>query len=252
MKAISQLTLRMARENPAWGYRRIQGALDIVGHRVAHNTVKKILRDNGIDPAPERSKQTSWSQFLRTHWDILGGSDFFTVEVWTPKGLVTFYVLFVLELRTRAVRIVGWTPHPNRVFMHQAALDLVEIDRPFPAMQRIILDRDGKYSCEFVDVLGEHDIEVTRTPARSPNCNAHAERFVRSIKRECLDRVVLIGERSLRRTLRQYERHYNAERTHQGIGNRLINGEKRASTAGSVRCRPRLGGLLRFYRRASA
>ncbi len=119
-------------------------------------------------------------------------------------------------------------------------------------MKRIILDRDGKYSREFVEVLGEHDIEVIRTPPRSPNCNAHAERFVRSIKRECLDRVVLIGERSLRRTLRQYERHYNAERTHQGIGNRLIVRDEGPTAAGAVRCRPRLGGLLRFYRRASA
>lgn len=252
MKEIAELAVRMAKENPTWGYRRIQGALAVVGHRVAHNTVKKILREHGIDPAPERSKKTTWSQFLRTHWDVLGGADFFTVEVWMPKGLVTFYVFFVIELRSRAVRILGWTPNPDRLFMRQVALELAEHERPFPTMRRLIIDRDSKYTKEFEEILAEAEIEIVKIPARSPNCNPHAERFVRSAGEECLDRVILFGENSLRRALRQYETHFVRERSHQGIGNRLVSPDPSDSGTGNIECRPRLGGLLRFYRRAAA
>jgi len=200
----------------------------------------------------ERSKKKTWSQFLRTHWDVLGGGDFFTVEVWMPKGLVTFYVFFVIELRSRAIRILGWTPNPDRSFMRQMALELAEHERPFPAMRRVIIDRDGKDTKEFEDILAECEIKVVKIPARSPNCNPHAERFVRSICEECLDRVVLFGEGSPRRALRQYETHYVRERSHQGIGNRLVSPDPGDSGSGEVECRPRLGGLLRFYRRAAA
>ena len=252
MKEIAELTVRMAKENPSWGYRRIQGALAVVGRRVAHNTVKRILREHGIDPAPERSTKTTWSQFLKTHWDVLGGADFFTVEVWMLNGLVTFYVFFVIELRSRAVRILGWTPNPDRVFMRQVALELAEHERPFPKMRRLIIDRDAKYTEEFVEILAEREIKVVKIPARSPNCSPHAERFVRSIREECIDRVVLFGERSLHRALRQYETHFVSERSHQGIGNRLVAPDPGDAGTGDVECRPRLGGLLRFYRRAAA
>jgi len=174
----------MAKENPSWGYRCIQGALAAVGHRVAHNTVKKVLRGHGIDPAPERSKKTTWSQFLRAHWEVLGGADFLTVEVWMPTGLVTFYVFFVIELRSRAARIIiiGWTPNPDRVFMRQIALELAEHDRPSPTMRRLIIDRDAKYTKEFEEILVEREIKVVKIPASSPNRNPHAERYVRSIQ----------------------------------------------------------------------
>ena len=213
---------------------------------------KKRRGRPGIDAAPERSQKTTWSQFLKTHWDVLGGADFFTVEVWMPTGLVTFYVFFVIELRSRAVRIVGWTPSPDRLFMRQVALELTDSERPFPAMRRLIIDRDAKYTNEFVEILAEHEIKVVKIPASSPNCNPHAERCVRSIQEECLRRVVLFGESSLQRALRQYETHFNKERTPQGIGNRLVSPEPDDSGTGDVECRPRLGGLLRFYRRAAA
>jgi len=251
MKEIAALAVKMAKENPSWGYRRIQGALAVVGHRVAPNTVKRILREHGIDPAPERSKKTTWSQFLKTHWDVLGGADFFTVEVWMPTGLVTFYVFFVIELRSRAIRILGWTPNPDRLFMRQVALELAEHERPFTTMRRLIIDRDSKYTDEFEEILAEAEIKVVKIPARSPNCSPQAERVVRSIREECLDRVVLFGESSLRRALRHYESHFVGERSHQGIGNRLVSPDPEASGNGDVECRPRLGGLLRFYRRAA-
>ncbi len=120
LRHITDLTLRMARENPSWGYDRIEGALKNLGHRVAPTTIKNILKRHGIEPAPERSKHTSWKTFLRVHWDSIAATDFFTVEVWTRSGLRTFYVLFVMELRTRKVKIAGVTPHPNGHFMAQA------------------------------------------------------------------------------------------------------------------------------------
>ena len=119
-------------------------------------------------------------------------------------------------------------------------------------MRRLIVDRDSKYTDEFEEILADRDIKVVKIPARSPNCNPHAERFVRSIKSECFDRVVLFGENSLRRALRQYETHFVRERSHQGIGNRLVSPDLGDSGSGEVDCRPRLGGLLRFYRRAAA
>ena len=147
MKKIEDLVVQMAKENPSWGYRRIQGALKNLGHVVVHNTVKRILQNHGIEPAPERGKKTTWSQFLRSHWSTLAASDFFTTEVWTTKGLVTIYTLFVIKIETRRVHIVGSTGHPNSLFMKQAALDLAAIDDGFlRGSTHMIIDRDTKFT----------------------------------------------------------------------------------------------------------
>jgi hypothetical protein len=130
MEVIADLVVRMARENRGWGYTRIQGALQNVGHRVGGTTISNILKDNGIDPAPERDKRTTWSQFLKAHWNVLAAADFFTVELWGPRGLVTFYVLFVIELSTRRIYFAGATPNPNTAWMMQFAWNLTDpVDR---------------------------------------------------------------------------------------------------------------------------
>jgi len=126
MREITELTLRMARANPAWGYDRMQGALANLGHKVCANTIKKILRSHGIDPAPERKRKTSWRWFLRTHASVIAAADFFTTEVWTTRGLVTYYTCFVIDLATRAVEILGSTPHPGEEFMKQIARNLTD------------------------------------------------------------------------------------------------------------------------------
>ena len=251
---ISGLILRIARENLRWGYTRIRGALVELGHEVSRGTIANLLRENGIEPAYERSKRTPWRTFLQAHWETLAAADFFTVEVARPWGLVTYYVLFFLELSTRRVHVAGVTPNPDSHFMRQAAHNLTDAFDGFLLEKRyLILDRDRKYTEEFRDVLTGAGTNVVRLPVRSPNLNAYAERFVLSIKSECLDRMIFFTESSLRRAIRSYVAHYHCERSHQGLGNRLIepgNGVGKAN--GTVCCRERLGGMLRYYYRQAA
>ena len=182
---IADLVVRMARENDGWGYDRIQGALANLGHIIAPNTVKNILKRHGIEPAPERVKHTSWNTFLKAHWDVMAATDFFTVEIWTPRGLMTYYVLFIIHLSTRSVHIAGVTMTPNGAFMKQVARNLTDVDNGVLLGKAfLIMDRDTKYTDAFRGHLKRVGIESVLCPARPPNCNAFAERFVRSIKQE--------------------------------------------------------------------
>ena len=254
MQIIEELTIRMARENPRWGYTRIQGALHNVGHRVGRTTIANILKRNGIDPAPDRGRRMTWSRFLKAHWAVLSAADFFTVEVWGLRGLVTLYVFFVIELETRRIQIAWITPTPCEAWMIQVGRNLTDpVDGFLAEKEILILDRDSKYSSAFRDLLKDAGVEIVRLPPRSPNLNAYAERFVRSIKDECLHRMIFFGERSLRKATREYAAHYHGERNHQGIDNRLIEaGDRTESTVGAIECVQRLGGMLRFYHRAAA
>ena len=250
MREIHQLATRMARENPTWGYRRIQGALKNLGHRVTRSTVAAILRAEGIGPVPERP--TSWRTFLAAHWGAIAAADFFTTEVWTARGLVTYYTAFVIDLASRRVHLLGSTPHPDDRFVQQVALTLTDVDDGPLLTHRILLcDRDTKWSGAFRQTLAEAGIRVVQTPYRAPNCNAYAERFVRSIKEECLDRIIVLGEAHLRWTLRAFAAHYHHERNHQGLHDRLILPKPTGLPNAPIRCRPRLGGLLRYYHRAA-
>ena len=240
----------MARENARWGSRRIQGALQNLGHRVARSTVAKILRAHGISPVPERP--LSWGTFLAAHWGAIAEADFFTTEVWTVQGLVTYYTLFVIELASRRVLLVGSTPHPDETFVLQAARTLTDPDDGMLLGCGILIcDRDTKWSGAFRQTLTEAGIRLVQTPFRAPNCNAHAERFVRTIKEECLDRIVFLGEAHFRRTLTAFAAHYHGERNHQGLHHRLIAPDLPGPSTAAVRCRTRLGGLLRYYYRAA-
>jgi transposase InsO family protein len=208
MQVIAELTVRMARENPGWGYTRIQGALWNIGHRVGRTTIADILKEHGIDPAPERGKRTTWARFLKAHWDVLAAADFFTVEVWGLRGLVTFYVFFVIELESRKIEIAGITPGPSEPWMMQIGRNLTDpIDGFLTGKKHLILDRDSKFALAFRDLLKHSGIQVVRLPHRSPNLNAYAERFVRSIKDECLNRLIFFGERSLRKATREFVAH---------------------------------------------
>ena len=194
MRHISALIVRMAEENPGWGYTRIQGALTNLSHKVGRGTVANVLKRNGIEPSPERSKRTTWSTFLRAHWKVLAASDFLTVEVWTAKGLVTHYLLFVISLADRVGNVAGITTRPDESWMLQIGRNVTDAQSgALHAKRYLIIDRDTKYSEQFRRLIQDSGTKVIRLPPMSPNLNAYAERFVRSIKDECLDRMIFVG-----------------------------------------------------------
>jgi transposase InsO family protein len=247
---IRQLVIRMATENPTWGYTRIQGALMNVGHRVGRSTIRRILKTAALPPVPQRP--TSWESFLRAHWGAIAGADFFTTEVWTWRGSVTYYTVFVIDLATRRVQILGSTPYPDALFMQQIVRTLTVAEPGVTdAPQVLICDRDRKWSHDVRCRLQEAGIRVVLLPVCGPNANAYAERFVRSIKEECLNRLIPLGEAHYRRAVKEYVEHYHRERNHQGLDNHLISGPPLIQMASRVRRRQRLGGLLNFYARAA-
>jgi transposase InsO family protein len=252
---VEALVVRMARENTGWGYDRIVGALANLGHRLSDQTVGNILRRHGIAPAPKRSQITTWKDFLATHMNVLAGCDFFTVEVLSWRGLVTYYVLFFLQLESRRVIVAGITRHPDQEWMEQIGRSATHEDWGYLHPCRYVLhDRDTKFCASFKSVLAMSGVKTVPLPAKSPNLNAFAERWVRSVKQECLSKVILFGEESLARALTEYSRHYHTERNHQGKGNELLfpNANDQSIRRGHlVECRHRLGGLLKYYGRAA-
>lgn len=254
-REIRDLVVRMARENPTWGYTRLQGALANLGHEVGRTTVKRILENHGLDPAPERGRRTSWAAFLKTHLDVLAAADFFAVELPTLRGFVRHLVFFVMDLASRRVHIAGVAIDPDGAWVTQTARNITDpVDGFLRGKRFLIHDRDPLYTETFDAVLEAAGIESVRLPPRSPNLNAYAKRFIRSIRSECLDRIILTGEASLRRALDTYVEHYHLERNHQGLENRLIDpgGGPPPGATGLVLCRERLGGLLRYYHREAA
>lgn len=245
-----QFVVRMASENPTWGYTRIQGALKNVGHGVGRSTIRRILKAAGLPPVPQRP--TSWQTFLKAHWGAIAGADFSTTEVWTWRGLVTYYTVFVIDLASRRVQILGSTPHPGAVFMQQIVRTLTMAEPDAAAVPHgLICDWDRKWSGDVRRRIQDAGIHVVLIPERAPNANAYAERFVRSIKEECLDRLIPIGERHFRRAVTEYVEHYHAERNHEGLDNRLIAGPPVRQMTSRVRRRRWLGGLLNCYERAA-
>jgi transposase InsO family protein len=254
-KEVEDLVLRMAHKNRSWGYDRIVGALANLGYSISDQTVGNILKRHSLPPAPERKITTTWKEFIRTHMDVLVATDFFTAEVWTLGGLVTYYVLFFIHLGSRKVHIAGMTPHPNEAWMMQIARNVTMEQWGFLSPgQYLIHDRDGKYCPAFQQLIDAAGVKRVPLPPRSPNLNAYAERWVRSIKEECLARMILFGEAALYRALHEYVEHYHHERNHQGKGNVLLFPMISQDTErqGPIQCRERLGGLLKYYTREAA
>ena len=251
---IAQVTVRLAKENPGWGYTTILGVLCNLGHVVARETVRNILKEHGIEPAPERSKRMPWSTFLKSHWDCIAATDLFTVEVWSSAGLTRYYVLFFIKLSSRRVYVAGITEYPHGEWIKQAGRNVTDaFDGFLLDVRYLILDRDSIFTSAYRDLLKNAGVKLVRLPPRSPNLNAYAERYVRTIKEGCLSRMIFFGEDSLRRTINEFLVYYSHERNHQGLGNRIIDPQEQVGAAGgSVACRERLGGLLRYYCRQAA
>ncbi len=218
---VVDLVLQFARENPDWGYDRIVGALANLKHNISDQTVGNLLKAHGIEPAPKR--HTTWAAFLKSHWDVLAAIDFTTIAICTRSGLVTFYLLFVMELKTRRVYFAGCTPNPDEAWMTQVAKNLTDsIDGFLLGKRYVLMDRDGKFSPRFRKLLNGEGAEPLRLPPRSPNLNSYIERFMRSLKSESLGRMIFFGEKSLRRAVTAYLEHFHTERNHQGLDNELI------------------------------
>jgi transposase InsO family protein len=252
---LEALIVRMAQENRSWGYDRIVGALANLGLTVSDQTVGNILKRHGIPPAPERKTTTTWKEFIRTHMDVLVATDFFTAEVWTLGGLVTYYVLFFIHLGSRKVQVAGVTPHPNEAWMMQVARNVTMKEWGFLSPgQYLIHDRDTKFCAAFQQIIDDAGVERVVLPPRAPNLNAYAERWIRSVKDEALARMILFGEDSLRYVLHEYMEHYHHERNHQGKGNTLLFPPPRPVGRNDtpIQYRERLGGLLKYYERKAA
>jgi putative transposase len=249
-----QLVLRLARENPTWGYRRIHGELATMGVRLAASSVWAILKRHGIDPSPRRCG-TSWNEFLRAQVATVLATDFFTVDTILLKRL---YVLFFIELDTRRVYVTGITAKPAGEWVTQQArnLSFVLSDR-VRSVKFLIRDRDTKFTGSFDEVFAAEGIEVIRTPVRSPRANAFAERFVGTVRRECLDRMLVVHRRQLEAILREFVTHYNQHRPHRSLAQRAPLALERARLpirgpdATRLRRTDKLGGLVHEYRLAA-
>jgi transposase InsO family protein len=254
-KEIEDLVVLMAKENRGWGYDRIVGALAALGYDISDQSVGNILKRRGLPTAPDRKKTTTWKEFIRTHMEVLWATDFFSTEVWTLGGLVTFYVLFFIKLDTREVHIAGVTAHPNEAWMMQMARNATMEEWGFlEPGQYLIHDRDSKYSDAFKQIIDNAGVQRLPLPPRSPWLNAFAERWVKSVKDEALSRMILFGETSLRHVLAEYVEHYHTERPHQGKDNVIPFPAPRSEGVadGPIECRERLGGLLKYYNRKAA
>jgi putative transposase len=242
---LEALIVRLARENPRMGYEKIQGALLKLGYVVHQTTIRNIMRRHHLPPAPKRGS-SSWRTFLAHYREHILACDFFTVET---IGLQTLYVLFFIELGSRRVHLAGCTPRPDSAWVTQQARQCVWNLTEQPSSIRFLIhDRDTKLSAAFDNVLTSEGVEIVLTPFSTPEANAVAERWVRSVRQECLDHILILNECHLKRVLTDYIRYYNQARPHQGLKQQAPI-PLQIIRQGTIRRRDILGGIIHDYYR---
>ena len=241
------------------GYRRILGELKKLRIKVSRSTIARVLQESGFDSGPKRGEGT-WHEFVQRHIKTLWATDFFTKKVWTPRGVVEYYILFFLHVATRRVYLAGMTPNPDSAWMAQQArnvcMHFAEQGEFMPT--QIIRDRDSKFTEEFCSIVESEGVEFKVIPPRSPNMNPHAEAWVQRVKRECLDWFIVFGEAHLRHILSNWLEYYHRFRPHQGLGNEVLTMPAQPPTSEDVLapddvvCHEWLGGLLKHFERKAA
>ncbi len=240
-KEIIELIIRMARENLDWGYGRIMGELKKLGLYRQRNTIKGIMRENGLDPAPKRYED-SWDAYLKRTFETLWACDFWSREIWTPFGKKLMFVLFFINIRTRKVHIAGITDHPTELWMVNRAKYMEQFFED-DTSKILIRDGDKKFSDKFDEIFKSHNTKVKKLPYRSPNLNPYAESWVSLIKRECIDKFFIFGESHFEYLVKNYTDYYNEKRPHSGVGNLP------PEPTGNIKCESRLGGVIKHYYR---
>lgn len=241
--------VKLAKRNPDWGYQRIASTMTYLSMKVSASSVKRVLDDYGIMPDPEQKKKIDWSTFISSHLDSLAATDFFTVEVMTEEALIRYMVLFFIDIKTRKVEIAGIVHNPNGAWMAQIARNQTDIVDGFLLNKKYLIhDRDPLYTEQFDSMLKDCDITVKRTRPYTPVMNSYAESFVKSIKTECINKMIFVSEEQLRYVVKEYIEYYNHERPHRGLGGKYIDPYPQDPN-GVIVEHTRLGGLLRSYKR---
>lgn len=247
------LVIRFKEENPRWGYKKIRDQVVYLGYEISKSSVKNILIENGYDPEPDLTVRSTWHEFIRSHWDVLASCDFFTIELLVRRKLIRCTVFFVMELATRKILFAPVKLQPDGAYMKQVAKLLTDLQEGFLNGKRYLIhDRDPLYTTAgFHDILKGSGIEPVKLPARSPDLNCYAERFVRSVKSECLDHLILSSVEQLEYVLQQYRAYHHHERIHQSLG-KIIEPKHTLDDGAEIVCIERLGGLLKSYHRLAA
>ena len=250
---IVDLVIRFKEENPRWGYQKITDQMEYPGYKISKSSVKTILIENGYDPEPDLTVRSTWHEFLKSHWDVMTACDFFTIELLVGRKLIRCTVFFVIEFSTRKVFFAPIKLEPDGQYMKQVARILTDCEDGFLKGKRYLIhDRDPLYRSEgFHDILRSSGVEPIKLPAKSPDLNAIAERFVKSVKYECLNYLILSSVEQLEYALVQYGTYYHHERIHQSLG-RIIEPSHKTNDDAEIVCIERLGGLLKSYHRLAA